>query len=164
MPRKFATRRWKLPALVSRQASSLGRPYLSKFIALARLVVSQRSEMNLVEVLSCASEASALRSLILKVTPFFTTGCFGSAKRMAAGVQPWQMPNQVGMQRPLVLPVRLAQISPSLRLHCDVAVQAFEDVIESMPWYFETMSSTFVPPNAFWYFIAGESLLEPSQR
>src|SRR5205807_5926864 len=43
-------------------------------------------------------------------------------------------------------------------------LQAFEDVIESTPWYFETMSSTFVPPKAFWYFVAGESLLEPSQR
>src|SRR3954466_8262780 len=115
LPRKFAIKRWKLPALVSRQASSVGRPYLSKFTPFARFVESQRSEMNLVDVLLCASDESALRSLMLKVTPFFTTGCFGSAKRIEAGVQPWQMPNQVGMHLPLVLPVLIAHISPLAR-------------------------------------------------
>ena len=126
--------------------------------------VSQRSETNFVVVLSCASEASALRSLTLKVMPFLTTACFGSGIRIEAGVQPWQMPHQVGMQRPLVCPVRLAQISPSDELHWLLAVQVLAEVTESMPWYFETMSSTPWPPNAFSYFFAGESVAAPSQR
>src|SRR5213082_1021864 len=99
--------------------------------------VSQRSETNFELVRSCASEARALRSLTLKVTPFLTTACFGSGIRIEAGVQPWQMPHQVGMQRPLVLPVRLAQISPSAEEHSEFAVQAFAPEFASMPWYFE---------------------------
>src|SRR4051812_12601323 len=99
--------------------------------------VSQRSETNLLVLRSKASEASALRSLILKVTPFFPTVCFGSGKRIEAGVQPWQMPHQVGMQRPPVWPARLAQISPSAELHSVFLVQVLAQVTESMPLFFE---------------------------
>src|SRR3982074_214741 len=123
---------------------------------LARLVVSQRMEMNLVSVSVITIEASALRSITLKVTPFLVTGCLGSGKRMAAGVQPWQMPNQVGMQRPLLCPLRLAQISPSRLLHCEFAVQALEELCESTPFDAETASSTPVAEYAFWYLAAGE--------
>src|SRR5947207_5969416 len=103
--------------------------------------VSQRSETNLLVLESNESDASALRSFTLKVTPFFTTACFGSAKRMEAGVHPWQMPHHVGMQRPDVCPARLAQISPSADEHWLLAVQAFAEVTDSMPWFFETKFS-----------------------
>src|SRR5438132_1218250 len=124
--------------------------------------VSQRSETNLLVLESNESEASALRSLTLKVTPFFTTACFGSGKRIDAGVQPWQMPHQVGMQRPEVCPVRLAQISPCDESHALLSVQVFAQVTESMPWFFETRFSTSCPPKAFSYFFAAESLEAPS--
>src|SRR5438067_1953925 len=160
LPRKFVIRTCMVPGLPgSRQAASLGRWYLSKFMPLARLVVSQRSETNLVSVSVITSEASALRSITLKVTPFLVTACLGSGKRIEAGVQPWQMPNQVGMQYPLVLPSRLAQISPSADEHCELAVQPLDDDCPSMPLALETASTMPEAPYAFWYFSEGARLL-----
>src|SRR5438552_17884547 len=109
---------------------------------------SQRSETNFVVDWVWTSEANALRSLTLKVTPFLTTACLGSGSRMAAGVQPWQMPNQVGMHLPDVLPARLAQISFCAELHCESWVQLLAHICESTPLARETASSMPLRPNA----------------
>ncbi len=75
------------------------------------------------------------------------------------------MPHQVATQRPLVASLRFPQVSPSCALHSDDSVHSLALVNESRPWNFETASSTLMSGlKAFWYFIAGESLVEPSQR
>jgi hypothetical protein len=58
----------------------------------------------------------------------------GSGSRIEAGAQAWQMPHQVGMQRPLVWPSRFEQRSPIWALHWLSVVQAVREVWASMPW------------------------------
>ncbi len=82
---------------------------------------------------------------------------------MAAGAQAWQMPNQVGMQRPVSAPVRLAQASPSWLSHSLLSVHALELLRESMPWWRLTASVMFSTPKASPYFSEGLGL-SPSQR
>jgi hypothetical protein len=72
------------------------------------------------------------------------------------------MPNHVGMQRPEVLPSRIAHASPRLELHSEVCVQAFAPLCASMPCAFETPSSTPVTPNALPYLVDAGSLVAPS--
>src|SRR5262249_20095748 len=95
----------------------------------------QRSDTNFEEVLLCTSSTSALMSWTLKVTPFLVTGCLGSGMRIDAGDQAWQMPHQVGMQRPLSALPRLAHSEPSLRsLHSLESLHSLRSERESMPW------------------------------
>ena len=104
-----------------------------------------------------------MMSLTLNVTPFLVTGFLGSGSRIAAGTHAWQMPHQVGMQRPFAAPGRLAHSEPSLRSsHSVVAVHSLREVWESMPFERETASSTPEPPKAFSYFFEGESLVAPA--
>ena len=73
-------------------------------------------------------------SWTVRVTPLWTTAFLGSGRMIAAGAQAWQMPHQVGMQRPLVWPCRSAHFSPILSSHWASVVQAVRDAWASMPW------------------------------
>src|SRR5688500_3232261 len=101
-------------------------------------------------------------SWILNSTPLCVTAFFGSGKRIAAGAHAWQMPHQVGMQRPLVWPSRIAHDSPIWLLHWLSVVHAVRSDWASMPWYCETPFSTPVTPNASAYFVDGALLLAPA--
>src|SRR5262245_24331590 len=98
----------------------------------------QRSETNFEEVLLCTRVTSALMSITLNVTPFLVTGFLASGSRIEAGDHAWQMPHQVGMQRPLVAPSRLAQVEASFRsVHSLDSVHSLRLVCASIPWYCE---------------------------
>src|SRR5688572_799773 len=124
--------------------------------------VLQRSETNFVLVLLCTSVTSALMSWTLNVTPLWVTGNFGSGTRIAAGAHAWQMPHQVGMQRPLFWPTRFAHFSPIFGSHSLSSVHALRDDCASMPCAVDTAFSTSATPNAAPYFADGDCDAAPS--
>jgi len=84
---ELVMRTCSVPALPgSRQAVLVGRWYLSKFIPLARFGVLAAGGDELGVRLGHDHRGQRLEVHDVEVTPFLTTACLGSGKRIDAGV------------------------------------------------------------------------------